>query len=123
MDETEIGAAKAIAITALTPAKDGSLSAHPDVIPSHVGLDGKAHGLVSSEIFESIYNPGKMLVLTAWETPAAAESWQPARFDGLVDLRHRRARIIREYGMFERREAVKFYPPKEEASSPEELSG
>jgi hypothetical protein len=31
-------------------------------------------------------------------------------FEGAGDIRHREVRIIRDYGMFERREAPQFYP-------------
>jgi hypothetical protein len=61
------------------------------------------------EVFESIYNSGKLLLLVSWRDGAAAEHWKPRTMaEGI--LRHRRVRVIRDYGMFDRREAPQFYP-------------
>ncbi len=35
--------------------------------------------------------------------------WKPEPFEGAGDIRHRNVRVIRDYGMFERREAPQFY--------------
>jgi heme-degrading monooxygenase HmoA len=110
LDETAIASAKALAITELTPAEGGTMAAHPDLIPAHVGLDPHAAGLVDYDVFESIYNPGKMLLLTSWKAAGDARAWTPTSFAGVSQLRHRRLRNIRDYGMFERREAAQYYP-------------
>jgi hypothetical protein len=34
----------------------------------------------------------------------------PAEPDGTQTLRHRKVRIVRDYGMFDRRESPQFYP-------------
>jgi heme-degrading monooxygenase HmoA len=69
------------------------------------GLDAAAPGLVDHEVFESIYNKGKLLLLASWRDTAAAECFTPP-----ARLRHRAVRIIRDYGMFDRREAPQYYP-------------
>jgi heme-degrading monooxygenase HmoA len=110
LDETAVSAGKALTITELTPPEGGgTLAAHPDLIPGHVGLDTRAAGLVDYDIFESIYNPGKMLLLGFWRTAADAGAWTPATFAGVAKMRHRRLRNVRDYGMFERREAPQYY--------------
>src|SRR5215813_9663042 len=50
LDETEVGNAKAVTITEITPG-DGVA---PDALPGHLGLDPSARGLVDHELFESI---------------------------------------------------------------------
>ena len=75
----------------------------------------RVHGLVDHELFESITDPRKRLFLTSWQTAEAARSWKPTRPAAMQSLRHRRVRIIRDYGMFERREAPQFYPAVERA--------
>jgi heme-degrading monooxygenase HmoA len=111
LDETVVAAGKALTITELTPPEGGgTLAAHPDLIPGHVGLDTRAAALVDYDVFESIYNPGKVLLLGFWKTAAAAAAWTPATFAGVSKLRHRRLRNVRDYGMFERREAPQYYP-------------
>jgi heme-degrading monooxygenase HmoA len=117
LDETETGAAKMVTICELTPAspkapasskgtKDLDLAALLD-LPA-AGSDG----LLAQDVFDSIYVEGKALLLASWRDAAAAERWQP-RDPGLGSLRHRRVRIVRDYGMFDRREAPQFYPPVE----------
>jgi len=39
--------------------------------------DTNAAGLIGSEMFESIYTPGKSLLLTSWKTPEDCARWTP----------------------------------------------
>ena len=73
-------------------------------------MDNHAEGLVDHETFESIYNPGKLLLLITWRDAEAARRWAPAAGPDFGKLRHRRVRIIRDYGMTDRNEAPQFYP-------------
>jgi heme-degrading monooxygenase HmoA len=109
-DETEAGAARLVTITELVPKDVSSLGARADLLPVHLGLEPNAAGLVDYELFESIYNPGKLLLLAAWRDADAAARWRPIRPEAAASLRHRQVRVIRDYGMFERREAPQFYP-------------
>jgi len=109
-DETEVGQAKMVTITEI-------VAAAPDgLLAKSLGFDPAAVGLVDHELFESITDPGKRLLLTSWLTADAARCWKPARPAAMKSLRHRRVRIIRDYGMFERREAPQFYPEVERAA-------
>jgi heme-degrading monooxygenase HmoA len=107
-DETEVGAAKVATISELSPAA-GDNPASAD-LAAELGLPkvGIA-GLVDQEIFESYYNTGKLLLLASWRDATAAGAWKPASLAGGA-LRHRHVRIIRDYGMFDRREAPQYYP-------------
>jgi heme-degrading monooxygenase HmoA len=67
------------------------------------------NGLIDHELFHSLYQPGHFLLLASWRDAAAAASWTPGRPDAARSLRHRRVRIIRDYGMFDRREAPQFF--------------
>jgi len=86
-DETEVGAAKVISICAGQAVPDPS--------------DAAVH---DAELFESITTQGKLLRLVSWRDPAAADGWNP------TSVRHRRVRVIRDYGMADRREAPQYYP-------------
>jgi heme-degrading monooxygenase HmoA len=99
-DETEIGEAKSVSISELAPSGGRSL-ALPEI--------GSA-GLVARESFESITDAGKRLVLASWHGGADAEHWVAATRSGTAH-RHRLVRIIRDYGMRDRREAPQYYPP------------
>jgi len=106
LDETEVGAAKVVTISEL-PAKDGKLASAD--LAADLGLDkARNPDLLDHELFESIYNPGKLVLLAGWKNAAAAEKWKPK---AIAAARHRRVRVVRDYGMFERREATQYYPP------------
>jgi heme-degrading monooxygenase HmoA len=102
-DETEIGDAKALTLTTLTP-----FATDADLTPADLGLQTATAGLVDMEAYESIYNPGKIVLIAAWRTAGDAASWQPPKPESAATLRHRCVRVIRDYGKFERREAPQY---------------
>ncbi len=108
-DETEVGAAKVLTITELTPlSAEGQLS---EEFAAAVGLPPPGtRGLVEAETYMSIYAPGKMLLLAGWTESVEAERWVP-RTDVGGRVRHRYVRVIRDYGIGDRREAPQYYPP------------
>src|SRR5262245_61736808 len=116
-DETAVGTAKTVTITELTPAEHATLGAHPDQLPAHLGLAPGQQGLIELEVFESIYNPGKLVLLASWSDADSAATWSPAKPDAAASLRHRQVRVIRDYGMFERREAPQYYPEVKRAGT------
>lgn len=110
LDETEVGAAKIVTFTEITPDKGASFAAQIDLLPAHLGLDLKDGAVIDHDVFASIYNPGKLALLVGWNGPEAANAWSPKRIDGIEKLRHRQIRVVRDYGRFDRREAPQFYP-------------
>jgi heme-degrading monooxygenase HmoA len=109
-DETETAAAKYATLTEVTPQAKAALAGESNMLPAHLGLDTTLTGLVGYDIFESIATPGKLAILASWKDAEAARSWNPKSFDGVERLRHRIVRVIRDYGMFDRREAPQYYP-------------
>jgi len=105
-DETEIGAAKFCTITELPP-HDTTTAAASETLHQP---EANAPGLLGHELFESITNPGKLLILASWRDGSAAANWYPERHTDGSEIRHRQVRVIRDYGMFDRREAPQFYP-------------
>ena len=89
-DTTEVGAAKLLSVC---EGDARTLAERP------------RDGVHDSELYESITTPGKLLLLVSWRDAAAADAWQPS-----APARHRRVRVIRDYGMADRREAPQFYP-------------
>jgi heme-degrading monooxygenase HmoA len=108
LDETETGAAKAVTLTEITPRAGAKLDTEPKTLLDRLGCVATV-GLTASEVFESITNPGKLALLASWRDADATAAWAPKAF-GDAAVRHRRVRVIRDYGMFERREAPQFYP-------------
>jgi heme-degrading monooxygenase HmoA len=105
-DATETGDAKVVTLTDLTMPE----GAAPDALAAQLGLRPGMDGLIDHEAFASIYVPGKLVLLAAWRDADAAAAWSPAAPGEARSLRHRHVRVIRDYGMFDRREAPQFYP-------------
>jgi hypothetical protein len=99
-----------VTITELAPRTETTLAAAPEALRAYLGLDRHAGELIDAEPFESIYNPGKLLLLATWRDAGAADLWEPGRSDVVDSVRHRHVRVIRDYGMFDRREAPQYYP-------------
>jgi hypothetical protein len=74
-----------------------------------LGLAVDASGLVAWDVFDAVLTPGNIMLLVSWRDHAVAEA-----FEGAVSLqegaRLRRVRVVRDYGMFDRREAPQYYP-------------
>jgi hypothetical protein len=68
------------------------------------------YGVVDYDVFASIYSPGKFAPLVSWKDAKSANPWTPIRTKEIQTLRHRKVRIVRDYGMFDRRESPQFYP-------------
>ena len=95
LDETAVGAAKVATISELAAADKKPASSD---LPADLKLPAvESSGVLDQEVFESITNPGKLLLLTSWKDAAAASAWQPTTRAGQA-LRHRQVRIIRDYG-------------------------
>ncbi len=80
-----------------------------DAVANWLGLAPDAPGLVAWDVFDAVLTPGDVIVLMSWRDQRAAEA-----FEGTVSLqdgtRLRRVRVVRDYGMFDRREAPQYYP-------------
>jgi heme-degrading monooxygenase HmoA len=108
-DETEVGVAKMATFTEITPIEGRAFAPQTDLLPAHLGLDLANGAVVEHDVFASITHPGKLVLLVGWKDPKAASTWSPKKIDGVATLRHRRIRVIRDYGRFDRREAPQFY--------------
>lgn len=109
-DTTETGRSKLCTVIELVPQQGRELSNDDHELLRAIRLDQPVSGLNEVEIYNSIYNPGKLLVLASWADPAAASGLQIGHVPNAQSLRHRAVRIIRDYGMYDRREATQYYP-------------
>jgi heme-degrading monooxygenase HmoA len=105
--------AKAASITELSMHASSPTRVDPKRLGALFGLDPRATGLIDHEVFESLYSEGKLLLLIAWADGDAAAAWTPNVPRSAKALRHRRVRIIRDYGMSDRCEAPQFFPDVE----------
>jgi heme-degrading monooxygenase HmoA len=111
LDETETGAAKLATLTEIVTSQGLASPGDAGLSPADVGLDSSQRDLVGYEIFRSIYRPGKFALLAGWKTAAAGLAWHPRASDAGTQVRHRAIRVVREYGMFDRRESPQFHAP------------
>lgn len=106
LDETEIGQAKFVTLTETQP-QTGVAAAD---LPDWLRLARDQRDLVDYDVFASIYNKGKLALLASWRDRHAAERFAPPAHADTGQLRHRIVRVVRDYGMFDRRESPQYYP-------------
>jgi heme-degrading monooxygenase HmoA len=103
LDETEVGGAKFVTLTEVQPEAGLTAAALPDWL----SVDRHRADLIDYDVFASIYNAGKHALLASWRDRPSAERFSPPSSAG---LRHRVMRVVRDYGMFDRRESPQYYP-------------
>jgi len=117
-DESEIGESACVTLTELFFGDEAKCDRHVATLAQELQLpSGKEAGLLASDVFKSIstiypdnrpHRPGKLALLATWSDAAAGAKWEPRPLEGST-VRHRRVRVIRDYGMFDRREAPQYY--------------
>ena len=114
LDETETGVATTVSLISATKSSEWIASSLPDSMASLLGLDVRRNGLIAWDIFEAVLTPGDLLLLISWRNKDVADNFD----NDLVqkqESRLRQVRIIRDYGMFDRREAPQYYADVEDA--------
>ena len=109
LDETEVSeSTTVILIDGKRPPESVRRSRAEDVA-SGLGLPSKVEALVSWDVFDAVLTPGDAILLMSWRDHVQAEA-----FENTISLqdgvRLRRVRVVRDYGMFDRREAPQYYP-------------
>lgn len=108
-DETRVGEGTALTLIAARRPKEFAETSNPADCSQFLGLDPYADGLLDWDVFEALLTPGDLILLQSWRTGAAAEAFELTT-ELPADARLRRVRVIRDYGMFDRREAPQYYP-------------
>ena len=109
LDETETGEGTTVMLIDAKRPPEWVTEANPDDVAKSLGLASNASGLVAWDVFDAVLTPGDIMLLVSWRDQAAAEAFEStlALRDG---ARLRRIRVVRDYGMFDRREAPQYYP-------------
>ncbi len=110
LDETEAGEGTTVTlITAKRPAQFRETS-NPADCSEFLGLNPYASGMLSWDVFEAVLTPGDLILLISWADRAAAEAFEKNTPDPVpAEGRLRHVRIVRDYGMFDRREAPQYF--------------
>lgn len=109
LDETATDAGTTVTlIDARRPAEEVTPSA-AEAVAQSLGLDRSAPGLLGWDVFDAVLTPGDLILLLSWRDLAAARAFESGK--PLVQgARRRSVRVVRAYGMYDRREAPQFYP-------------
>jgi heme-degrading monooxygenase HmoA len=116
LDETEIGRGTAVTLidASRPPGLDPGASASETA--ACLGLDPDASGMVGWDLYDAILRPGDLILVMTWKARPDAEVL--TRSVALpAEGRLRQVRIVRDYGMFDRREAPQYYPDVERRQS------
>jgi heme-degrading monooxygenase HmoA len=109
LDETETGAATTVTLIDAQCEAKWVKTAGATEVAGRLGLKPDAPGLAAWDVFDAVLTPGDVILLLSWRERAASEAFEAAA--GLPEgSRLRRVRIVRDYGMFDRREAPQYYP-------------
>jgi heme-degrading monooxygenase HmoA len=116
LDETEIGEGTTITfIDAKWPDTSCESSDAPG-ISNYLGLRPKAARLVGWDVFDAVLTPGDVILMMVWKSKDDADAFtKSAMLPPGGRLRH--VRVVRDYGMFDRREAPQYYASVERQQS------
>ncbi|CAE6733642.1 hypothetical protein R69927_01945 [Paraburkholderia domus] len=108
LDVTEVGKGTAVTL------HDGKCSPEwlrengAEAVANSLGVDTNAPDLVSWDVFDALLAPGEVIAVLTWRDHAAAKAFLGRTTTGDAS-RLRNIRIIREYGMLDRREAPQYF--------------
>jgi heme-degrading monooxygenase HmoA len=109
LDETEVGEGATVTLVDAKRPPERVRDTGAEEVAKWLKLDPKAPGLVAWDVFDAVLTPGDIILLMPWRDHGAAETFEK-RVSLTDDMRLRRVRIVRDYGMFDRREAPQYYP-------------
>ena len=114
LDETEVGKGTTVILIDAKRPPEWVKDTKPEDVAKWLGLAPNAPGLIAWDVFDAVLTPGDIILFISWRDHAAAEA-----FESKVSLqegkRLRRVRVVRDYGMFDRREAPQYYPDAKRA--------
>lgn len=109
LDETQVGVGTTVILIAAKRPIQGPETPSAAESAGYLGLDRGAAGLIGWDVFDAVLTPDDWILLLSWRTREAAQA-----FENTLRLpegaRLRQVRVIRDYGMFDRREAPQYYP-------------
>ncbi|MGH3167415.1 MAG: antibiotic biosynthesis monooxygenase family protein [Trebonia sp.] len=111
LDETQTGEATTVTLLDATRPADRGEAASAQDVADWLGLDPRAGGLVAWDVYDAVLSPGDAILMLSWRDHGAAQAFEKTPIqDG---TRLRRVRVVRDYGMYDRRESPQYYPDVE----------
>lgn len=108
-DETEVGEGTTVTLINAARPSEWKETTNPYDCAEWLGLNPWAADSVSWDIFDAMENPGDLTLIISWKTAAGARAFDDT-LPPSVSKRIRTVRIVRDYGMVDRREAPQFFP-------------
>jgi heme-degrading monooxygenase HmoA len=108
LDETQTGTATTVTMIDAKRSAELSEQSAPTDLAKWLGLDTNASGLGEWDLFDAVLTPGDLILLMSWHERTAAEAFE-RQVRVPEGARLRRVRVVRDYGMFDRREAPQYY--------------
>ncbi|CAG4911311.1 unnamed protein product, partial [Acidocella sp. C78] len=90
-------------VSLLTARRENAADMAPDILARDLGLDPASPGLAGWDVFEAVLTPGDVLLLRSGAGAGTGEGAGEG-------ASHRLVRVIRDYGMTDRREAPQHFP-------------
>jgi heme-degrading monooxygenase HmoA len=109
-DQTEVG--EGTLATIITAKRPAGHPANPTACSQFLGLDiYSGDMLVAWDVYDAVVTPGDLALMLVWQNTDALDYFENIDQALLPDThRIRHIRIVRDYGMFDRREAPQYYP-------------
>jgi heme-degrading monooxygenase HmoA len=108
-DETQVGEGTTVTLINAHRPPEWVTETSPADIAAWLGPSVDAAGPVSWDVFDAVLSPGDIILLASWRDHGDADA-----FAGSVSLddgaRLRQVRVVRDYGMYDRRENPQYYP-------------
>jgi heme-degrading monooxygenase HmoA len=108
LDETEVGEGKTVILIDGKRSSESMKNARPEEVAGALGLPSTAEALVGWDVFDAVLTPGDVILLMSWRDDGRANAFVETASLQEGD-RLRRVRVMRDYGMYDRREAPQYY--------------
>jgi len=107
LEETEVGPAKMVLLIESNRSSETAKNTSPTKLAAELGYSD-CDGLVAWDIFEAVLTPGDLILLMSFRDEATANGFK-AKAKLPPESRIRAVRVVRDYGMRDRREAPQYY--------------
>jgi heme-degrading monooxygenase HmoA len=107
LDETEVGVGTAVVLIDARRPSDWKETTNPADCAEWLGLR-PLHGFLDWDLFDAVLTPGDIILMATFKDPTATAFILSVSIPD--DARLRSVRIIRDYSMFDRREAPQYFP-------------
>jgi heme-degrading monooxygenase HmoA len=109
LDETEVGEGTTVTLIDAQRPPEWVNETSPEAVADWLGRTPDAAGLVSWDVFDAVLSPGDIMLLLSWRDGEAADRFATS-VSPRAGVRLRQVRVVRDYGMYDRREAPQYYP-------------